>query len=180
MAVQVLKVQNRSANGTKQVRKLRYQGYVPAVVYGGKQDPLSVQVTLTDIGRELRAHRRVFELEVEGGSKEGVYMQDVQFDCLSDLPMHVDFVRVDLEKPLEVEIVLTFSGHPKGLVRGGKFRADVTKLPLSCRPDAIPYEIEIGIAELDLDDQILAKDVKLPDGASLNVPEDTVICSMAL
>lgn len=178
MSVQTLKVQSRTANGTKQVRRLRESGLVPAVVYGGDAESLAVQVTLADMGRELRAHRRVFELELDG-AKQGVWMQDVQFDVLTDLPMHVDFKRVDLGRPLHAEIELIFTGHPKGLVKGGKFRVETRKLALACRADAVPYEVEVGIGDLDVGDTVKAKDVKLPDGVTLDCPEDTLVAELA-
>jgi large subunit ribosomal protein L25 len=179
MAVQVLKMQPRTANGSKQVRRLRQQGLVPAVVYGHDGQSIAVQIDLADMGRELRAHRRVFEAEIEG-KKEGVWLQEVQFDVLTDLPLHADFKRVHLDKPIQAEIELIFTGHPKGLIRGGKFRAENKKVPLSCRADAVPYEIEVGIGDLDLDQQILAKDIVLPEGAVLDCPEDMLIAELRL
>jgi large subunit ribosomal protein L25 len=179
MEVTTLKGSARTALGKRQVARLRSTGMVPAVIYGGGGGPAHVEFSLRDLDRELRHHHRVFKLDVDG-SIEGVYLQHVQFDQLTDEPMHIDFKRIDLEKPLEVEVELLFVGHPAGAAKGGQLVKDLHSLTVRSLPSAVPSELEVNINSLDLDTVITAAQVALPAGVSLRDEPDTVVCHMVI
>jgi large subunit ribosomal protein L25 len=99
----------------------------------------------------------------------------VQWDCLTDEPLHIDFQRIAMDKPLKLEVRITTLGHPKGIAQGGRMIQDAKVLNLSCMPESVPDFVEIKIADMDTGDKILAKDLELPEGVTLDMPEDKVI-----
>lgn len=181
MEVTTLHVERRSAIGTKQVAKLRAHGRVPAVVYGGEiADTLPLSVDHHLVARELRHHHRVFRLEMDG-KEQGVFLQDVQWDVLTDQPLHLDFRRIDLHKPMDVQVELRYVGHPKGASKGGTLIQDINDLHVISLPAAIPESIEVKVGELELGDKILAKELELPEGVSLAAgTEDSVVCHISM
>ena len=177
MEVSTLKVEAREATGTNQVARLRQEGRVPGVIYGGTGESSKISMDSIEVERELRQHHRVFKLEV-GGNAEAVYMQSVQFDCVTDVPLHIDFLRIDIEKPMEVDIELQYVGHAKGEAAGGALIRDEHKIALKAKPLAIPYEVEVPIKHLEKGDTIKASDLELPEGCELNCSPDLQICHM--
>ncbi|MHC5065320.1 MAG: 50S ribosomal protein L25 [Planctomycetota bacterium] len=175
MKVATLKGNNRSEKGSNQVARLRSAGMVPGVIYGGGADPLSISLDDRDVARELRQHHRVFKIEV-GGKTESVYMQDVQYDTLSDLPLHLDFKRIDLSVDLELEVELKFLGHPAGLSKGGRLIKDHNSILVKCKPDSVPEEVVLNIAKLDLGEQLTVGALEMPEGVTCDLPADEVIC----
>lgn len=175
MEITTIKAKARTALGKSHVRELRMQGYVPAVVYGEGKTPESVQIDETDLQSHLRHHHRVFHLDVSG-STQAIYLQEVQWDSLNDRPLHVDFKRVDLKKPLSVAVEVTFLGHPVGISKGGRFIKDHPQVKVLCLPTEIPEGLEIGVGHLEIDQKIVASELKLPAGVKLDMPADTVVC----
>lgn len=177
--VSTLPARQRTAIGKNQVARLREEGLVPVVVYGQGGESQHLALDVADLDRELRHLNRVFVIESEGKTQP-VFLQDIQYDVLGDFPLHCDLLRIDLETPLSVLVELTFVGVPKGAARGGQVVRDIGRLACNCKPAMIPNEIQVKVTSLDLGDEILAKDVELPEGTELNCPESTRVCRMPL
>ena len=177
MEVTTLKADERVLIGTNKVKRLRDAGKVPAVIYGRNGAPVHVELEGREVERELRRHHRVFELDV-AGQTESVYLQAVQFDVLTDLARHIDFMRIDIDKPFAALVELAFVGHPVGAPKGGVLIRDRTKLPVKAKPLAVPYEIEVPTGDVDLGDTVVAGDFELPHGVHLDCPLDTIVCHM--
>lgn len=178
MDITTIHVQERKETGTHAVRRLRKAGKVPAILYGEGKPTLPLVVNERELERHLRQHHKVFKLRM-GGRERYIYLQDVQFDCLTDRPLHVDFKRITMDERIHLKVELSFIGHPVGLSHGGRFVKDLTELAVASMPAAIPDTIDVQVAELDVGDQILAKDLTLPAGVILDVPENTVVCHVA-
>lgn len=178
MEVANLTVEARTAEGTKNVRALRNTGKIPMILYGGKKDPVNLQASYVDVKRHLEHELRVYKLDM-GGTEQPGYLQNVQWDCLTDEPLHMDFRRIEMDQPLHLQIEMVLIGHPKGVTTGGRLVRDMKHLELACMPASVPNEIEIRVAHLDKLDKILAKELELPDGCSLNCPEDAVVLHIA-
>ena len=174
MEVATLSAEERSANGTNSVRQLRDTGKIPMVLYGGKGETVSLQADYDLVKRHLAHRLRVYKLNF-GGSEHASYLKSVQWDCLTDEPLHLDFQRIAMDQPLKLEIRITTFGHPKGIAKGGRMIQDTKMLNLSCMPDSVPDFVEIKIADMDTGDKIVAKDLVLPEGVTLDMPEDKVI-----
>lgn len=174
MEVATLSAEERSANGTNSVRQLRDTGKIPMVLYGGKGETVSLQANYDSVKRHLAHRLRVYKLDF-GGGEHASYLKSVQWDCLTDEPLHLDFQRIAMDQPLKLEVRITTFGHPMGIAKGGRMIQDTKMLNLSCMPDSVPDFVEIKIADMDTGDKIVAKDLVLPEGVTLDMPEDKVI-----
>ena len=174
MEVATINVEDRSAQGTNQVRKLRDTGKIPMALYGGGQDPVSLQADYREVKRHLEHHLRVFKL-ARGSEVQPGYLRDVQWDCLTDEPLHVDFQRIEMDQPLKMDIELALLGHPKGESAGGRLVRDVQYLHLACLPAHVPEQVEFRVNDLDCGEKVFARDIELPEGCTLDMPADRMI-----
>lgn len=177
--VSTIPTQIRTAIGKRQLVRLRDEGLVPVVVYGQDGAPEHLSISMADLERELRAHNRVFVLQIDG-KEQPVFLKDIHYDVLGDWPLHADLMRIDMDKPLSIFVELSFIGIPKGNARGGTLVKDSGKLAVNSMPALVPDEIEVKVGGVDLGDEILAKDVVLPEGTTLNCPPNQRICRMPL
>ncbi len=177
MEVVTLEVEKRTASGTNQVHALRDTGKIPMILYGGGQDSVSLQATYVDVKRHLEHHLRVYHLHL-GDQMQPGYLQAVQWDCLTDEPLHVDFRRIEMDQPLMLNIELSLIGIPKSQSRGCRLIRDVQHLKLACLPAHVPEQIGLHVTDLEPNQRVFAKDLDLPEGCSLNMPEDQQILHM--
>ncbi|MGE3172416.1 MAG: 50S ribosomal protein L25 [Planctomycetota bacterium] len=178
MQVAKMKAEARSAVGRNQLRSLRAQGWLPAVVYGDAKDPQSISISEWEFEQHLKHHHRVYQLVIDGAVQDA-FLQDIQFDALNDRPRHCDFKRIDLTKPMEFEVEVTLLGYPQGLGKGGVLLKDHMHLRVRCLPTAIPELLEVNIDHLDIDQALHARDVQLPEGVELATPPETSVCHVA-
>ena len=178
MQVARMKAETRTAIGRNQLRALRAKGWTPAVVYGEKKDPLSISISEWELEQHIKKHHKVFRLEIDGKAQDAM-LQDIQFDVITDHPVHCDFIRVDLTKPIEVEVEVAFAGYAVGIGRGGTLVKDHAHIKVRCVPTAIPESLEVTVDSLDLDMSICAREVALPAGVELVSDGDLVVCHVA-
>lgn len=172
-----LKTSARSESGSRAAFKLRRAGQMPAIVYGAGQESLSVSIDTRALENALRHHERVFTLNLEGGAEQMVLLQSVQYDSLGDSVMHVDFLRISKDAKVDVEVEIEFVGHPKGQAQG-EFVKNLTDLPITCAPAAIPDMIRLLVTDLDVGDTIYVKDLELPEGVEVRVGPDEAVCGI--
>ena len=158
----------RSGKGAS--RALRREGRVPAVVYGGKEQPLGIHVEERLLRRMLGTGHftnSIVMIEV-GGKSVRTLPKDVQFHPVSDLPLHVDFLRLAKDATVEVSVPVLFVNEEEspGLKRGGVLNVVRHDLELVCDADKIPNDIQIDVAGLDIGDSIHISHVKLPAGST--------------
>lgn len=175
MQIATIQVQKREQTGSNKVRRLREHNKIPAVLYGEGKESLSIAIDHEELSTHLRHHLRVFKLKL-GSETQGCYLKEVQWDILTDEPLHVDFQRIDLKKPIDVDVEILYLGHPKGISHGGRFIKDLHAIPLRCLPEAIPEHVELRVEHLDLHGHILAGEVELPPGCVLAVSAETQVC----
>jgi large subunit ribosomal protein L25 len=175
MKILDIEVKPRDTKGTLATNRLRAEGRIPAVLYGLARPNADLSVDAREMEAHLRRHQRVFKLKL-GGEEQPSFLKEVQWDSTSDHPLHIDFQRIDLNKPLEVTVEVAFVGHPAGLSKGGQLIKDHAEVRLMSLPTAIPESIEVSVAKLEIGDRILAKELALPPTVTLNMPPETVIC----
>ena len=110
MEVATLPVEERSVKGTNAVRQLRDTGKIPMVLYGCKGESVSLQADYDSVKRHLTHRLRVYKLEL-GGKEHPSFLKSVQWDCLTDEPLHLDFLRIKMDEPLKLEIRIVTVGH---------------------------------------------------------------------
>ena len=176
--------QTRERAGKGPARAARRAGLVPGVIYGAKKDPLMITLDPRDVFRGLRTGAflaTVYELNV-GGKKERVLPRDVQFDPVSDRPLHVDFLRVSAATEVTVDVPVLFLNEEEapGLKRGGLLNIVRHEIEMSCRADAIPQNIEIDLTGLDIGDSVHISMVKLPEGVEPTITDrDFTVATIA-
>ena len=150
-------------------RALRREGRVPAVIYGGNDEVLSIHVEAKELVRQLGTGHffsSVVEVEV-GGAKLRTLPKDVAFHPVSDRPLHVDFLRLakDAKDHVNVPVHFVNEAASPGLKRGGVLNIVRHELELVCDADLIPEEIQIDVTGLDVGDSIHISHVTLPAGS---------------
>lgn len=182
-----LDVQLRKKTGTKNVRQIRREDFIPAVVYGAGQGPAVIQTDRKVYERILRQHQGenvIFHLNVlEGGKKLSDYpaiVRDTQLHPVSDQILHVDFHRIDLTKEINIKVAIVTRGEAIGVKRdSGTLEHHLWELEVICLPTNIPHHIEIDISNLGIHDSIHVKDVKLPAGVRTEQDPESSIVSVA-
>src|ERR1044071_2629783 len=183
--VHTLSAELRSRAGKGAARQTRRDGRVPAVIYGDKQPATLISVEPKDLMKELRKRAfqaTVFNIEFSG-KKERVLPRDVQFDPVSDKPIHVDFMRVGEHTRVRVAVPVTFLNEAKspGLKRGGVLNVVRHEIELYCNVDNIPGIISIDLDGLDIGDSVHISMVKLPEGVRPTITDrDFTIASVAV
>lgn len=179
MKVARMKAERRSALGRNQIQKLRLEGWMPAVVYGGEgKEPMSIQISEWELEQHVHSHHKVFELEIDG-SLEATFLQDVAWKAVNDRPLHADFLRIDMNKPVEADLEVTLIGHPAGLSKGGVLIKDHLQVRISALPAALPESFEVNIGKMDVDEMLHAKDLQLPEGVTLVSDGDLLVCHVS-
>ena len=174
----------RERAGKGAARAERRAGRIPAVIYGGKQDPVLLSVDPRDLQRELNAGNlfsSVYNLDLNG-STERVLPRDVQFHPVTDWPEHVDFLRVTADTRLAIEVPVRFVNETAspGLRRGGVLNVVRHEIELYCRVDDIPHEIEIDLSGLEIGDGVHISMVALPAGVTPTITDrDFTIATIA-
>ena len=173
----VIKAQPRTDHGSRACRRLRMKGMVPGVVYGHGEAVDAIAVDARDLLASLRSGARMFDLKLAGHSDEKVLLKAVQYDALGDEVIHVDLVRVSLTEKVEVDVPIVVTGQAVGVTVGrGILDQPLRDLHIECLPTQIPENIKVNIAEMNVGDMILVKQLTLPEGVvTKNSPEQVVV-----
>jgi large subunit ribosomal protein L25 len=166
----------RTAHGKGGSRQLRKTGQIPAIAYGKGFDATSIAVSPKEILSILKTEKgqnNVIQMKLDGAKPTDilVMIKDYSYHPVSRELEHVDFVQVKLDQEVMVDLPLLFTGKPVGLAEGGIIRQVYRTIPIRCLPNLIPVKVEIDIAHLALGEHIATKDLKLPAGVTVRLPE---------
>ncbi|MEM7402400.1 MAG: 50S ribosomal protein L25 [Myxococcota bacterium] len=174
----------RTKFGKGFARKLRQQGRIPAVLARKGQPSLALTVCPIQATQILhKPHRRngFIELNLQddaqgaSSSQHAVMVQDVQVHPVKRVPIHIDFVQVDANKPMQVRVPVRLQGRSKQVVAGAKLRQLQQTMRVACLPQDVPHQIDIDITDLPLG-HLRAQQVALPERVQLNCdPQLSVI-----
>jgi large subunit ribosomal protein L25 len=183
MAEIVLHVSRRETIGKEAAKKLRRAGKLPAIVYGGHRDPVSITVDekdLTDLIRKSdHGVRSVFLLHLAGGDqKRHAMIKDVVVHPITRKVQHVDFVRVVMDEKVRVAVPIHAVGNSIGVKEGGMLDYQIRELHVECLPNLIPDEITIDVTNLAINDVVRVADLQLPDGLKALEEEERVVVSV--
>ena len=179
MAEITLTATPRPPQGTRPARRLRNEGKIPGVVYGMGADP----VPLTVEWRELRAAlvteqglNAVIHLQVDG-DRTPTLVKEIQRHPVRRNVLHVDFIRVDLNKPVDVDVPIHLEGEAEAVSReGGVIDQILTSLAIQAKPSDIPAGLTVDITDLEIGGAKHVSDIALPEGVTTSVdPEETVV-----
>jgi large subunit ribosomal protein L25 len=175
----LLKATTRTGTGTRKTRALRAQGKIPGIIYGHGIAAAPVTLDGHEVVTALGHHERVLEIDLEGQT-QSVLVKDVQYDYLGQDILHLDLTRVNLDERVEVTVSLTFRGEPAGAAEGGVLQVASNEVAIECPVRSIPEEIRVPVAELKLYDKLFARDLALPEGATLVDDPNMLIASVGM
>lgn len=160
----------RATTTKGQLRELRKKGYVPGVVYGRNNDPISIMVESKDIVAVLNSPsgaNTLIDLEVDG-SKATVLLKELQRDVLlADRFINVDFMRISLLDKLEVQVPVVLTGEAVGVKEGGVLQQLLREITLKCLATNIPEQLELDISELAVGESLAVADLPVPEGSEI-------------
>ena len=184
MAKQVkLKAEPRANVGRAAVRKLKTRGFIPAVIYGGKDKPQSLQVAIRDINAMMShasGENVLVELEIAGEtSNRTALVQEVQHSPVGGDILHVDFHAISMDETIQAEVPLEPVGTPNGVKNfGGLLEQSLRVLTLECLPRDLPDRITVDVSKLNIGDSIHVREIQLPSGVTSKVQADLTAFSV--
>src|SRR5438874_8272693 len=182
MAKQVkLTAERRTATGRSAVRKLKASGSVPAVVYGSKDKPESLQISRRDINALLShaaGENILVELEIAGKSRLAL-VQEVQHAPLGGAVLHVDFHAVSQDEVIQADVPLEPTGTANGVKNmGGLLEQNLRSLAIECLPRDLPDVIRVDVSVLDIGDSIHVREIQLPAAVTTRIQLDLTAFSV--
>ena len=165
----ILPAEARERAGKGASRALRREGRVPAVIYGGKEEPLTIHVEEKELIKQLMTGHfmnSIVKIEI-GGETVRTLPKDVALHPVTDRPTHADFFRLARDAKVEVSVPVIFVGEDNspGLTKGGVLNVVRHELDLVCEADKIPSEIEVSVEGKDVGESIHISEVNLPKGS---------------
>jgi large subunit ribosomal protein L25 len=160
--------------GKRDAKELRYEGKVPAVLYGGKEQ-LHFAVLITDLNEAIYTPEANF-LEISvGGNKIKAIIKEAQYHPLTDVLLHVDFLQLFDEKEITMEIPVKLVGTSPGVKMGGKLVQKLRKLRVRSFPKNMPQVVEVSIAKMEVGNLFRVRDLQKSEYIITNTPEDTIV-----
>tara|TARA_B100000959_G_scaffold220396_1_gene232927 strand:+ start:974 stop:1744 length:771 start_codon:yes stop_codon:yes gene_type:complete len=171
----IIKATKRASASTGQVNKLRSEGFIPGVLYGGKKNNLNISLKKLHLQNIINTETfmsKVYELEIDGTSEKAL-ARDVAYDPVSDEPIHIDFMRITKGSRLTLEIPVKFINSDKspGLKKGGVLNIVRRKVELKCPAENIPHEIIVDLDNTEINTSLKISSVKLPENVSPTISD---------
>ncbi|MGB2621744.1 MAG: 50S ribosomal protein L25 [Candidatus Acidiferrum sp.] len=164
----------RSLRGKNEARRLRQTGKVPAVLYGGKGEAITLALNAKQVGAILRSasgHNTLFQVDL-AGKHEPAILKDWQVDPLSGNLLHVDLLRVAMDVRMRVKVPVHTFGEPAGVKQqGGVFEVVTREVEIECLPAEIPTEFKMDVSGLMLNQQLRARELPI-DTAKMKLITD--------
>jgi large subunit ribosomal protein L25 len=167
-----LNAETRSDLGKGASRRLRKNGLVPAIIYGGSEEPVSITLGHNEFINQLdneAIYTQILSLKL-GKKKEDVILRDLQRHPFKNLIMHADFLRVDQKKTLHVSVPIHFVNEDKcyGVkTEGGLLNHLQSEIEIMCLPKDLPEYLELDVTDLKLGESLHLSDIKLPKGIEI-------------
>jgi len=181
MAELTLEVSRREEQGKGAAGRLRREGKVPAVVYGGHRETVPITVdrkAVADlIQKSEHGIRSIFLLKMAGSDQQRHAMiKEIQIDPIHRKLTHIDFVRVLMDEVVRTTVPVHVNGTPIGVKEGGLLDFQVRELHIECLPTAIPDRVDVDISNLGMHQYVRISELSLPSGVKvLDDPERVVV-----
>ncbi len=168
-----INVELRKAVGKGASRRLRREGKVPAVIYGGRKDPVALTLQLNDLlhATENEAfYASILEIKIDEKSTQQAVVRDMHRHPYKPIIMHIDFLRVSAKELLKMLVPVHFMGEeesPAGKTSGVVIQHLVTEVEISALPKDLPEFVSIDLSEMDAGDAVMLSDIQLPEGVEI-------------
>lgn len=185
MSAPVINAELREKSGKGAARSARREGKVPGVIYGGGQDPVSINVNASELLKQLRSGRfmsTLLDVKIDGKKAATVICRDIQKNLINGLPIHLDLLRVSKKQKITVEVPVEFLNEEDcpGLREGGTLVVVRNEVELLVPASHIPEKLEIDLSAFHLGDVIHISNVALPDDVEPTITDrDFVIANIS-
>ena len=176
-----LRAQAGRKPGSRESRRIRRTGQVPAIVYGSELDPIPVQVDSHDLHVALHTDagtNAIITLEIDGGKTLTTMARVIERHPFRNEYRHVDFVTVDLSRKITAEVALHFEGTPAGVREGGVFSPRRTSVQVEVLPTEIPSFIELDVSGVEIGGSLRVEDLPQIEGVEYLEDPEAVLMSV--
>lgn len=178
-----LTVTLRETKGKQVAKSLRANGSVPAIIYGEGIEPLGLAINLADLKRLAHSEHgihAIIDLTIAGSKdnrRENVMIKEIQRNAKKDSIVHVDFLKVNMDKPIKTKVAVELIGEPAGALDGGILTQVHHELDIECLPGDMPSSIEVDVSSLTIGHSMTVGDLVLPAGVTMmtNIDEPIAI-----
>jgi large subunit ribosomal protein L25 len=175
-----LSISEREVSNSRSTRRLRRQGQVPGVLYGGGDDAVAFAVDERELRHALAGRGAVIELEL-GGEATPAVLKDAQRHPVRGHTMHVDFLRVNLNVAIHAVVTLELVGGEgaPGVIEGGVLEHVTREINIEALPTDIPERLQVDVSAMQVNDTLTLSAVEAPQGVTiLDDPDETVVATL--
>ncbi|MCK5729836.1 MAG: 50S ribosomal protein L25/general stress protein Ctc [Draconibacterium sp.] len=174
MKTVVIKGQKRETVGKKEAKKLRSQEIIPAVLYGG-EEVIHFAIPFKEL-RSLVYTPNVYLIDIDiAGEIYHTIMQDIQWHPVDEQVMHVDFFKIEADKPIKIEVPVAVTGHARGIQDGGKLKINLRRLKVKALYKDLPDSISVDVTELGIGQSIKVSEIESGDLELLDTKSNVVV-----
>jgi len=179
MAEIVLNAKDRSERGKNAARRLRREGMVPAVIYGGEGENLAVAVDPKALQKVLRSEagrNAILKLDIAGHGATNAILKSWKVDPIRESFLHADFYRIAMDVAIRVTVPIHVVGEARGVkVDAGILELVVRAIEVECLPGDIPGQIDVEVSDLAINQSLRVSDLKVPEKVKVLVSPDQVV-----
>ena len=153
-------------------RRLRKQNLVPAIIYGGNEEPTPISIKINELVKSLEYEAffsQILTITTDKGDEHQVVIKDLQRHPAKGFPMHADFQRIVKGQKINMNVPLHFAGREEapGTKAGGILSTLVSDVEIVCLPSQLPEYLEVDVSGMEIGDLFRLSDIKLPEGVIL-------------
>lgn len=178
----IVKAEKRDTRGKNEARRLRAQGRIPVVVYGGGGESIAATAALSDLAAVIRTDsgvNTVFSLDIDGVGVNDVIFQDRQIDAVRGRLIHADLRRFAKGEKIEMTVPIHLTGHAVGLQDAGAVLTQAMReVKVLCEPANTPDSIDVDVTDLAAGQSIHVSDLKVGSGIEIHADPETVVASI--
>jgi len=175
-----LSVAKRVPAGSRASRRLRREGNVPGIVYGGGEDPVAFQVNARELRMALAHAGAVLDLSIEGSGSTPVVLKELTRHPVTGDTVHVDLLRVRLDQPIQATVLLDLvdAESAPGVKEGGVLEQITRELTVEALPTDIPDSIQHDVSEMQIGDTVTVAEIRAPGSVALLDDPETVVATV--
>ncbi|MCF8000416.1 MAG: 50S ribosomal protein L25/general stress protein Ctc [Halanaerobiales bacterium] len=173
-----IEVEKREETGKGAARRIRRNGLIPGVIYGGNREPQALTVDPLDLKGKIHSNA-IIDLKIDG-EEETVMIKDFQKDVIKEEIIHVDFQKISMDETIHITVPIRLVGDAPGVREGGVLQQLMREVDIEVLPSDIPDELELNIDELTLSDSLEVGDLEIPEEVNvINSLDDVIVTVVA-